>query len=75
MANATRDDGSPVFTPPVAWSLLIFYVLAMQCLPTVALAAREAGHWKWAALQLAWMSSLAYVSALVVFQTLSATLG
>ncbi len=75
MANATRDDGSPVFTPPVAWSLLIFYVLAMQCLPTVALAAREAGHWKWAVLQLAWMSGLAYVSALVVFQTLSAISG
>lgn len=72
MASATRDDGSPVFTPPVAWSLLIFYVLAMQCLPTVALAAREAGTWKWAALQLAWMSSLAYVSAMLVFQILSA---
>ncbi len=75
MANATRDDGSPVFTPPVAWSLLIFYVLAMQCLPTVALTAREAGHWKWALLQLGWMTALAYVSALVVFQTLSATGG
>lgn len=72
MATARRDDGTPVFTPPVAWSLLIFYVLAMQCLPTVALAAREAGHWKWAAIQLAWMSSLAYVSAMIVFQTLSA---
>ena len=49
----------------LAASLLVFYVLAMQCLPTVALAAREAGHWKWAALQLAWMSGVAYVSALV----------
>ncbi len=75
MSNATRDDGTPVFTPPVAWSLLIFYVLAMQCLPTVALAAREAGHWKWAALQLAWMTGVAYVSALVVFQTLAALSG
>jgi ferrous iron transport protein B len=75
MANATRDDGSPIFTPPVAWSLLIFYVLAMQCLPTVALAAREAGHWKWAVLQLTWMSGLAYLSALIVFQTLSAMSG
>jgi ferrous iron transport protein B len=75
MANARRDNGAPVFTPPVAWSLLIFYVLAMQCLPTVALAAREAGHWKWAALQLAWMSGLAYLSAMIVFQTLSAMSG
>ena len=75
MANATRDDGAPVFTPPVAWSLLIFYVLAMQCLPTVALAAREAGHWKWAALQLGWMTLVAYTSALIVFQTLAAISG
>jgi ferrous iron transport protein B len=75
MAKARRDDGAPVFTPPVAWSLLIFYVLAMQCLPTVALAAREAGHWKWAVLQLAWMSALAYTSALIVYQTLTAMSG
>ncbi|MGP1310811.1 MAG: ferrous iron transporter B, partial [Phycisphaerales bacterium] len=75
MANARRDNGQPVFTPPVSWSLLVFYVLAMQCLPTVALAAREAGHWKWAALQLGWMSAVAYVSAMIVYQVLSAASG
>jgi ferrous iron transport protein B len=42
----------------------------MQCLPTLAVTAREAGGIKWALLQLAWMSGLAYTAALLVFQVL-----
>jgi ferrous iron transport protein B len=68
IAAAKRDDGSPVFTAAVGWSLLVYYVLAMQCLPTLAVTAREAGGWKWALLQLAWMSGLAYVAAMIVYQ-------
>jgi ferrous iron transport protein B len=68
IAGATRDDGvTPVFTRPVAWSLLVFYVLAMQCLPTLAVTAREAGDWRWAALQLGYMTLLAYAGALIAF--------
>lgn len=70
IAAGTRDDGSPIFTPAVAWSLLVYYVLAMQCLPTLAVTARESGSWKWAALQQLWMSGLAYAAALLVFQVL-----
>ncbi|MBX3364048.1 MAG: ferrous iron transporter B [Phycisphaeraceae bacterium] len=72
LAHATRDDGTPIFTTAVAWSLLIYYVLAMQCLPTLAVTARESGHIKWAFLQLAWMGSLAYVAACVTYQILAA---
>jgi ferrous iron transport protein B len=70
LAAARRDDGSPVFTPAVCWSLLVYYVLAMQCLPTLAVTAREAGGVRWAVLQLAWMSGMAYVAAAVVYQLL-----
>lgn len=70
IATATRDDGSPVFAPAVCWSLLVYYVLAMQCLPTLAVTAREAGGVRWAFLQLAWMSGLAYLSATLVYQLL-----
>ncbi len=70
--NAKRDDGAPVFTPAVCWSVLVFYVLAMQCLPTLAVTAREAGGVKWALLQLAWMSALAYLAAMLVYQSLRA---
>lgn len=69
IAHATRDDGvTPIFTEAVAWSALVFYVLAMQCLPTLAVTAREAGGVKWAVLQLAWMSGVAYAAAWVVMK-------
>ncbi|MEK6701428.1 MAG: ferrous iron transporter B [Planctomycetota bacterium] len=68
--HATRDDGTPIFTTSTSWSLLVYYVLAMQCLPTLAVTAREAGGAKWAFLQLAWMCGLAYLAALVVRQVL-----
>lgn len=66
IASATRDDGTPIFTRATSWSLLVYYVLAMQCLPTLAVTAREAGGVRWALLQLGWMSGLAYVLALLV---------
>jgi len=71
IAAATRDDGSPVFTPATSWSLLVFYVLASLCLPTLVVTAKEAGGWKWALLQLGWMSFVAYTGAFIVYQTLT----
>ena len=70
LAAARRDDGTPVFTTAVCWSLLVYYVLAMQCLPTLAVTAREAGGVRWAVLQLVWMSGLAYAAAAVVYAVL-----
>ena len=67
-----RDDGRLVFTPATATSLLVFFVLAMQCLPTLAVTRRETGHIKWAALQLGYMSAVAYAFAFVAYQGLSA---
>lgn len=68
LAQARRDDGiTPVFTRPTSWSLLVFYVLAMLCLPTLAVTARETGSWKWSALQLGYMTTLAYAGAFVAY--------
>ena len=69
--TATRDDGSRLFTPATSTSLLVFFVLAMQCLPTLTVTRRETGGLRWAALQLGYMSALAYVCALVTYQGLS----
>ena len=66
----SREDGSLVFTPATAASALVFFVLAMQCLPTLAVTRKETGSVKYAAMQLAYMSGVAYVSALVVYQGL-----
>lgn len=70
--QARRDDGSPLFTTATAASLLIFFVLAMQCLPTLALTRRETGHIKWALLQLGYMTGLAWIFAFVTFHGLHA---
>lgn len=68
--TATRDDGRPVFTPATSAALLVFFVLAMQCLPTLAVTRREAGGWRWAALQLVYMTTLAWVGGLLTHQAL-----
>ena len=68
--NATRADGTPLLTPATSASLLVFFVLAMQCLPTLATARKETGSWKWPALQLAWMSTVAYAGAFLTFHGL-----
>jgi ferrous iron transport protein B len=66
--SARRDDGALIFAPATATSLLVFFVLAMQCLPTLAVTRRETGHVKWAALQFGYMTALAYAFALMAYQ-------
>ncbi|MDX9910335.1 MAG: ferrous iron transporter B [Phycisphaerales bacterium] len=75
LGRATRDDGSPLFTPAASWSMLVYFVLAMQCLPTLVVTARESGGWKWAGVQFAWMTIVAYVGALLAYEIASALLG
>lgn len=69
-----HPDGSPVFTTATSLSLLVFFVLAMQCLPTLAVTRRETGTWKWAIGQFVYMSVLAYVAALLTYQIASRVL-
>ncbi len=68
LSSATWPDGRPLFTTLSLVSLLIFYIYALQCLPTSAVVAREAGSWKWAVGQFVFMSGFAYVASLAVFQ-------
>ena len=68
ISKATWPDGSPLFTPLTLISLLVFFIYALQCLPTTAVVAREAGSWKWAIGQFVFMSGFAYVGSLLVFQ-------
>jgi ferrous iron transport protein B len=67
LSNEKRADGTPLFTTATCLSLLVFFVLAMQCLPTQAITRRETGSWKWAAFQLAYMTLIAWSSAFVVY--------
>ena len=72
LRKAERSDGSKVFTTATCASLLVFYVLAMQCLSTQAVTRRETNSWKWPAFQLLYMTVLAYVGSLIVYQVLRA---
>jgi ferrous iron transport protein B len=65
------ETGGPRFTLAVGFSLLIFYTFAMQCMSTLAVVYRETKGWKWPAIQLVYMTALAYFSALAVYQILS----
>jgi ferrous iron transport protein B len=70
MMAAERADGSKVYTLATGLSLLIFYVLAMQCMSTIAVVKRETKSWKWPMIQLAYMTGLAYLCSFIVFQLL-----
>lgn len=70
--DATWPDGSPVFTAATSVSFLVFFVLAMQCLPTQAVARRETGSWKWPLLQLGYMTALAYIASLIAYHSITA---
>ena len=63
--------GGPMYTPALAWSLLVFYVFAMMCMSTLAATQRETKSWKWPAVQLAYMMALAYGAAFVTYQLMS----
>ncbi len=70
MKSAVRPDGTPVFTLASGLSLLIFYVFAMQCMSTLAVVKRETRSWKWPVIQLIYMTGLAYLLSLLVYQLL-----
>ncbi len=70
-AEINPATGLPRYDFATGFSLLIFYAFAMQCMSTLAVVYRETKGWKWPVLQLFYMSGLAYVSALIVYQVFS----
>jgi ferrous iron transport protein B len=71
MKAAVREDGTKVYTLATGVSLMLFYLLAMQCLSTLAVVKRETNGWKWPMIQLAYMTALAYLISLAAYQVLS----
>lgn len=60
--------GKPVWTPLVAISVLVWFVLAMQCMSTLAVVRRETMSWRWPLFMLAYMNVLAYLVCFILFQ-------
>jgi ferrous iron transport protein B len=69
--EVNADTGQPRYDMATGWSLLIFYAFAMQCMSTLAIVQKETRSWRWPALQLVFMSGLAYLSSFVIYQVLS----
>lgn len=70
MKEAKFENGEKVYSLATAFSLLIFYALAMQCMSTLAIVKRETNSWKWPAFQFTYMTVLAYVLSFVAYQIL-----
>ena len=68
MLEAKWPDGRALFTPLVCFTLMIFYVFAMQCMSTVAVVRRETNSWRWPLFQIVYMTTTAWVLSLIVYQ-------
>ncbi|MDQ3633205.1 MAG: ferrous iron transport protein B [Acidobacteriota bacterium] len=66
--NAKKSDGSKVWTPLTALSLMVFFVLAMQCMSTLAIVRRETNSWSWVIFMFGYMTVLAYIASLLTYQ-------
>jgi ferrous iron transport protein B len=71
MQNAVNPQTQkPIFSYATAFSLLVFYLFAMQCMSTLAIVKRETNSWKWPAIQFGYMTLLAYGASALVYQLL-----
>jgi ferrous iron transport protein B len=66
--KARRPDGRPAWTPLTAISMMVFFVLACQCMSTVAVVRRETNSWRWPIFMVLYMTALAYAAAFITYQ-------
>ena len=71
MSYQRKPNGELLFNLPTGVSLMVFYAFALQCMSTIAIVKKETNSWKWPAIQFTFMTIIAYISALIVYQTLS----
>ncbi|HJN43045.1 MAG TPA: ferrous iron transport protein B [Vicinamibacterales bacterium] len=72
LQNAQREGGTPLMTPLTGVSLMVFFVLACQCMSTIVVVRKESGSWGWPLFMFGYMSVLAYTASLAVYQIGSA---
>ncbi|MEC9341496.1 MAG: ferrous iron transport protein B [Pseudomonadota bacterium] len=68
LRNSRHDDGSRVFTLPMALGLMVFYAFCLQCAATVATIWRETNSWRWPLFAWSYMTTLGYLGAMLCFQ-------
>ena len=65
--DAKRDDGTPAWTPLTGLTLMVFFVLAMQCMSTLAVVRRETNSWRWPIFMFSYMTVIAYLGAFLTY--------
>lgn len=63
-----RPDGTPVYTPLVGLSLMVFFALSAQCMSTLAVVRRESRSWRWPIFLFTYMTALAWIASFAVYQ-------
>ncbi len=66
--EAKNESGEIVWTPLTALTLMVFFVLAIQCMSTIAVVRRETNSWAWTLFMVSYMTGLAYLAAFVTYQ-------
>jgi ferrous iron transport protein B len=71
MLAEKNEKGEPLYSVATILSLMVFYAFAMQCMSTLSIVKSETQSWKWPIVQFIYMTALAYVSSLIVFNIFS----
>ncbi len=74
LQSATWPDGRPLFTLPVAISIMVFFALCAQCAATLMTIYRETKQLRWPIFSFAYMTVLAYTGAFVAYHVSGALL-
>ncbi|WP_415061361.1 ferrous iron transporter B [Bdellovibrio sp.] len=70
MGTAVNSSGQRIFTVSSVIGLMIFFLIALQCMSTVGVQIRESGSWKFAMTQLVVFNLGAYVLVVALVQSL-----
>lgn len=66
--SSKYPDGRPVYTVPVALSIMVFFALCAQCVSTLLVIQRETNSWRWPIMSFSYMTILAYFAAMATYQ-------
>ena len=67
LASSRWEDGRPVYTLPVALSIMVFFALCAQCAATLMVIRRETNSWRWPIFTFVYMTTLAYVGSFISY--------
>jgi len=68
LQNETRPDGSKMFTPLVAYALMVFVLLYIPCVATIAVIKRETNSWRWPIFAAFYTTLVAWLIAFIIYQ-------